>query len=207
MVYRIKPQNTFEELCDSSTVDIELVEVYGDDQTLTDKINKALIGAITSKEYPTIEALLHANDNIPEATYRFARMDVLFIDENVLSVLIAQGEVECASYPLSGRSVLNFDLSTGEIIHFSSCISDDKRKRFEVIAGLEFIEKHKDMGYEIHKPSDFKVNDAFSFSNKGITFYLDKFETGPVSPGETDFFVPYSKFKHLIVPNSIFSKY
>lgn len=207
MVQYTKIKNPEFDYCDSSRVQIDLVEASGGDKLICDKINQKLITEITSKEYPTIDALLHANDKLEAATYKVIKMTILFIDNNILSVKIDEDNQECGFDTESFSTVLNFDISTGEIIEFSSCISNQNIKSFEKIAGDEFIKKYDSKEYDIKKPSDFKVNDGFSFSNKGITFYFEKYEIGYGALGESEIFVPYSKFKNLIEPNSIISKY
>jgi len=202
-------KNAEMDICDTTRVEINLVEVTSNNKTICDKVNNEIIRSITSDEFPTLDAVLHSNDKYNEyATTKVIQMKSLLLDGNIFSVWIQQGESDCGlTNPNPYTQVLNFDLKTGNLINLQDIVQTDKIKDFENIVGQEFITKYKTEDFDIKKSTYFNMNNKFGISKKGITFYFDLYEIGPRSSGEAHILIPYSKFKNLIVPGSIITQY
>lgn len=125
------------------------------------------------------------------------------IYKNILSVEISTYSYSYgAAHPLSGISIVNFNLSTGDVIEIDDIIKPKSKGKFSSIAEKIFVEKHggPDDGWDFQEDVDFELADNFTIKANGIHFSYNQYEIGSYAQGMPGIFIPYEKVQSYIDP-------
>lgn len=203
----------------SSVLTTTITTVVNSPAILEQKINKTLLTA-------ALKLRLDSNFIIPKTNKKILAkiQDNLKLEEGDgfeqeinVSYSTRYDEVACFSvggnfyafgtpHPSASLEFFNFDLSNGELIHFSDLINKGAKGKLNKIAEKIL---YKDYGKDMwdFEDGEFELNDNFEISEKGLTFLFNQYEIGPYAIGMPEIFIPYSKMKGLLKEDGILKQF
>jgi hypothetical protein len=116
------------------------------------------------------------------------------------------------AHPNQSLQFLNWDTKLDEIITLNDIFVENYEERLTVIAekifrsdaGLSKNDKLENYHFE---NGEFALNNNFSITSKGISFYYNSYEIQAYVEGPTDLFIPYASIKHLLRPKTVVSQF
>ena len=203
----------------SSDLTTSITTIVNAPTLLEQKINKTLLTA-------ALKLRLDSNFIIPKTNKQILAkiQDYLHLEEGDgfnqeinVSYSTRFDEIACFSvggnyyafgtpHPSASLEFFNFNLSNGELIHVSDLLNKgSKRKLNKIAEKILYKEYGKDMWD--FEDGEFKLNDNFEISEKGLTFLFNQYEIGPYAIGMPEIFIPYSKMKGLIKEDGVLKQF
>jgi hypothetical protein len=125
---------------------------------------------------------------------------LVHVDPFILSIAVSDYFYTYgAAHPNSGRTHLNFDLSTGKLLQLTDLFSEKNIQKLSVLGEKKFIAQYGSEWWDF-EPGNFKLARNFSLTAKGITFHYNTYEIGSYANGAPSFFIPYTEIKKLMKP-------
>ena len=133
-----------------------------------------------------------------------------FNDDNILSCTFSEYSYLGGAHPNTFSTFKNFNLKSGEIINLSDILITGFLNELNIIAEPIF-RKEKELIEDINltkagfwfDDDEFSVNNNFSISKDGLSFFYNNYEITAYVYGPTELYIPYKSIKKLIKPDGL----
>jgi hypothetical protein len=135
---------------------------------------------------------------------------VLRADPSVISLRCFESSYTGGAHPSTDTTYLNFNAGTGEKLKLSDILRDEAMPQLTRIAEMYFRKKRnlapdadlEKEGFIFFKDNRFALNDNFGITESALRFTFNAYEVAPYAWGPTEFEIPFSAIRDLLLPES-----
>lgn len=207
--------NYWDTLC--TTIDVQLLKIKVSNKTIEDQINAFIEKEVCSfgsifEENANYHSLKDVLNSVHKAMDGFGYEHSISCSfherfKNILTFSISDFSYGFgAAHPNHFSVMYNIDLNTGKLIKLTNLFKNGTNKQLNKIAEHLFIKENGFEDWDFEK-GKFELNSDFIIQKDGLLFTYDAYEIGPYAAGDPSVFIPYSKIKDLLQPNSILKEF
>jgi hypothetical protein len=134
--------------------------------------------------------------------------------DSSLTTLQIDGYVyEGGAHGARSVSFINWNTKRNKCVTLSDILIDGYNNKLTAIGDTIFRQQEK-LSYTSSLARDYKfekqrfaLNHNYSITPLGIRFFYNEYEIKPYAAGPTNLFIPYSKIKSLLRPNTVVTQY
>jgi len=141
------------------------------------------------------------------------KVNILRQDSSLTTIEFTGYEYRGGAHGGTVTSFVNWDTKANKNLSLSDVLTNGYNEKLTAIADTIFRKQEKLTPDQtlandyFFKDNKFALNDNFSITPLGIKFLYNQYEIKPYAAGQTTLFVPYTKIKPLIKPNTIITQY
>lgn len=141
------------------------------------------------------------------------KVKVLRQDSSLTTLQLNGYSYEGGAHGSSITSFINWNAKKHSNIYLSEVFVINYEEKLTAIADTIFRKQEKlnvnvpitnDYFFKDHK---FALNDNYLLTPLGIKFLYNEYDIKPYAAGQTELFIPYSKIKSLLKPNTVITQY
>lgn len=207
-----------------TTIDIHLLNFKCDDPLVTEQVNNFIVKEVIKNcsfennlKYKTIDELINYVKNTEKEEDLGYELGVycnlISTHDNMLCISIGEYSYGYgAAHPNHSGRYYNFNLSTGKLIKLNTLFKSGFLEKLTQIAKKDFLKQNnnKDQDWEMEWGDgvfEFKLNDDFTLTPKGIIFSFDPYEIACYAAGDSEVMIAYEEIKDLIYPNGLLKQF
>jgi hypothetical protein len=152
--------------------------------------------------------------NSPDMFYALnLKISVLRQDSSLTTLEFTGYEYQGGAHGGTITSFVNWNTKAGKNLSLSDVLTDGYSQKLTMIADTIFRKQEKLSAIQslandyFFKDYKFALNDNFSITPLGIKFLYNEYEIKPYAAGQTTLFIPYTKIKTLLKPNTVITQY
>lgn len=150
----------------------------------------------------------------PDMFYTLNLKATVVRQDSSLTTLQIEGYIyQGGAHGSSSVSFINWNTKSQSNLTLADILTDGYKAKLTAIADTIFRKQEK-LGDTsslardyFFKDNKFALNDNYMFTPIGIRFLYNQYEIKPYAAGTTDLFIPYTKIKLLLRPNTVVTQY
>ncbi|MGY3212177.1 DUF3298 domain-containing protein [Mucilaginibacter sp. HD30] len=217
--------NKADSLCSVASI---IYPRFKNEKALTDAITQKLISSGFNNPDKKRDTSLHsfAEDFIagyvkdnpkqysPEMFYTLNLKAMVVRQDSSLTTLQLEGYTyEGGAHGASSTTFINWNPKSKSNITLAAVLTDDYYAKLTAVADTIFRRQEQLSDTSslardyFFKDNKFALNDNYMFTPIGIRFLYNQYEIKPYAAGTTDLFVPYTRIRSLLRPNTVITQY